>query len=141
MSIRSKKKMRRLTVLPLQRQGNGALHRPSAGREAWSRDQTGSFKISRELVADRLRCMLEHIHTGDAQQVLLHTSAIAGALTPMSPSVEAMRDSVQEAQGLFLRGDIRLAEETLREALDRLTTNRTKGSRLTLRVVEARQRG
>jgi hypothetical protein len=84
--------------------------------------------------------MLEHIHTGHAQQVLLHTSAIASTLTPMSPSVEAMRDSVREAQGLFLRGEIRSAEETLREALDYLATNRTRGSRLTFRVIEARQR-
>jgi len=82
-----------------------------------SYDQTGSFTISRELVADRLRCMLEHIHTGHAEQVLLHSISIAGALTPVSSSAGATRDLVQEALGMFLRGNANLAEQRLQDAL------------------------
>ncbi len=125
-----KMKMSGKTAGPIRRNRNGAFDKPTGDRGEWSRDlKPRSFRISRELVADRLRCMLEHIHRGRTRQVLLHSIAVASALTPVSPSVEAIRDFVEQAQGLFLRGDIRLAEERLHEALRYLRTKRTKGSR------------
>jgi hypothetical protein len=84
--------------------------------------------------------MLEQIHAGHATQVLLHSLAIASALPPVSLSVEIIRDFVQEAQGLFLRGNIGLAEQKLLSALDYLGTNRTNGSVLTFRIAGAGQR-
>ena len=109
--------LNRVARQPVHQQRDDPSHEPTSGGKQRSRDQTGSFVISRELVADRLRCMLEHIRSGRANQVRLHTIAIASVLKPVSPSAEAVRDLVREAQGLFIRGNAGLAEQRLHGVL------------------------
>lgn len=86
-------------------------------RTGRNRAGKGTFTISRELVADRLRCMLRHIQSRDTHQVVLQTMAITAALMPLAAHAESIRDLVQEAQGLFARGALRAAEQRLHEAL------------------------
>ena len=76
-----------------------------------------TFRISEELIADRLRCMQQHIQNRDAKQVLLHALALTAALSPISAQAELIRDLVQEAHGLFIRGAYCRAEQQVREAL------------------------
>ena len=73
--------------------------------------------VSKELIADRLLCMLEHIRCGRAEQVLLHTVLFAHVLNLACPDAQTLRDAIQEAQALFMRGRCHLAEQRLEEVL------------------------
>jgi len=90
----------------------------SSPRKKTRRNQTDNetFTIASKVVDDRLRCMLRHIQSGDCNQVLLHTLAIT-ALIPAAARAEGVRDLIQQAHGLFIRGASRLAEQRIREAL------------------------
>lgn len=73
--------------------------------------------VSKELIGDRLLCMLEHIRCGRAEQVLLHAILFANVLSFACPGAQKLRDAVQEAQALFMRGKRHLAEQRLEEAV------------------------
>jgi hypothetical protein len=142
----SKANLNKVVRMPVQQQRNNSSHTPTGRRKRRSRDQTKSFLISRELVADRLRCMLEHVHSGNANQVILHTIAVANVLKPVSPSDEAVRDLVQEAQGLFMRGNAGSAEQRLHGVLtlvvgsSNVSTPRKRNARRQ-RLRESKQKG
>jgi anthranilate/para-aminobenzoate synthase component I len=106
----------RVVVFPSQKRLALDLNSP-VRRTRRNRAGKGTFTISRELVTDRVRCMLRHVQRGDIYQVVLHTVAITAVLTPQSARAECIRDLVQEAQGLFMRGASRRAEQRLQEAL------------------------
>lgn len=106
----------RVVVFPSQKRFALDFNSP-VRRTRRNRAGKGTFTISRELVTDRLRCMLRHVQRGDTHQVVLHTVAITSALMPLSARAESIRDLVQEAQGLFTRGATRAAEQRLQEAL------------------------
>ena len=73
--------------------------------------------VSRELVTDRLLCMLEQMRCGSAHQVLLHTIFFANVLSLAYPDTQTLRDLIQQAQALFMRGNCHLAEQRLGEAI------------------------
>ena len=115
-----------------------ALQKAAGTRKQRSRDQTGRFMISQELIADRLRCMLEHIRSCRTRQVLLHTIVIASALNPGFPNGQTVRDMVHEAQALFMRGNRRLAEQRLHDALNRLGNSQEQTLRVGLSHLRSR---
>ena len=88
--------------------------------------------VSKELIGDRLVCMLEHIRCGRAEQVLLHAILFANVLSLDCPGAQKLRDTVQEAQALFMLGKGHLAEERLEEAVPFWTSGRA------YRVIAAR---
>ena len=81
--------------------------------------------VCKELIGDRLVCMLEHIRCGRAEQVLLHAILFANVLSLDCPGAQKLRDAVQEAQALFMRGKGHLAEQRLEEALPFWTSGQT----------------
>jgi hypothetical protein len=81
--------------------------------------------VSKELIGDRLVCMLEHIRCGRAEQVLLHAILFANVLSLDCPGAQKLRDAVQEAQALFMRGKGHLAEQRLEEAVPFWTSGQT----------------
>jgi hypothetical protein len=72
--------------------------------------------VSKELIGDRLVCMLEHIRCGRAEQVHLHAILFANVLSLDCPGAQKLRDTAHEAQALFTRGKGHLAEQRLEEA-------------------------
>ena len=86
-------------------------------------DPTPDPGIFQELIANRLRAMQKHIRSGRAKQVLLHAIVLANILSPEDPAASTVRDMVSQAQGLFMRGSRRLAEQRLQNAIDHWCTN------------------
>lgn len=104
----------RVVMFPNQPTLNSESPRTKTRRK---HSENATFTISREVIADRLRCMQQHVQSSDATQVLLHALALTAVLTPASDRAELIRDLIQEAHGLFARGACRRAEQRLQEAL------------------------
>src|ERR1700737_3484761 len=72
-----------------QKRNNKPLASQKAkGGNSRSRVHAGSSTISRELIADRLACMLKQIRRGRASQVVLHTAVIAITLDLEYPNAQ-----------------------------------------------------
>lgn len=109
-----------------------ASRKASGGINSRGRVHAGRSIISRELIADRLACMLKQIHRGRASQVLLHTAVIASTLNVGYPDAQTVRDLVHEAQALFMRGNRHMAEKRLQNAIDTWDTGQGQTSRIGL---------
>jgi hypothetical protein len=80
--------------------------------------------ISEELIADRLRCMLEQIQRGRTKQLLLHSMTIASTLDLRCRHAQTVRNLVYEAQASFSRPHLIFAEQRIQEAIDCWETHR-----------------